>query len=84
MQDIPMTIYVDPTLDSDEYTFYNEIAQANPFRYRSYYFDTETGFYYLPARYYDPAIGRFKNKQKQCFYKHCSCEINIEIEGLRI
>ena len=40
------TIYVDPTLDSDEYTFYNEIAQANPFRYRSYYFDTETGFYY--------------------------------------
>ena len=46
-------------LDSDEYTFYNEIAQANPFRYRSYYFDTETGSYYLPARYYDPAIGRF-------------------------
>ena len=38
---------------------YYEIAQANPFRYRSYYFDTETGFYYLPARYYDPAIGRF-------------------------
>ena len=30
-------------LDSDEHTFYNEIAQANPFRYRSYYFDTETG-----------------------------------------
>ena len=52
-------IRINAPLDSDEYTFYNEIAQANPFRYRSYYFDTETGFYYLPARYYDPAICRF-------------------------
>ena len=52
-------IRINAPLDRDEYTVYNEIAQANPFRYRSYYFDTETGFYYLPARYYDPAIGRF-------------------------
>lgn len=35
------------------------IANANPFRYRSYYFDIETGWYYLQSRYYDPSIGRF-------------------------
>ena len=33
----------------------------NPFRYRSYYFDQETGLYYLNSRYYDPEIGRFIN-----------------------
>lgn len=36
-----------------------EIASLNPFRYRSYYYDTETGFYFLKTRYYDPEIGRF-------------------------
>ncbi|MBQ3011166.1 MAG: DNRLRE domain-containing protein, partial [Oscillospiraceae bacterium] len=33
----------------------------NPFRYRGYYYDTETGFYYLNSRYYDPQVGRFIN-----------------------
>ena len=33
----------------------------NPIRYRSYYYDTETGFYYLQSRYYDPTIKRFIN-----------------------
>lgn len=37
------------------------IAYANPLRYRDYYYDTETGFYYLQSRYYDPAICRFVN-----------------------
>ncbi|MBR1757709.1 MAG: RHS repeat-associated core domain-containing protein, partial [Lachnospiraceae bacterium] len=37
------------------------IAQANPIRYRGYYFDEETGFYYLRSRYYDPEICRFVN-----------------------
>ena len=31
----------------------------NPFRYRGYYYDTETGLYYLKSRYYDPEVGRF-------------------------
>ena len=35
------------------------IANANPFRYRGYYYDTETGFYYLNARYYNPDWCRF-------------------------
>ena len=30
-------------------------------RYRGYYYDTETGFYYLQSRYYDPANHRFIN-----------------------
>ena len=35
------------------------IAKANPFRYRGYYFDEESGFYFLNARYYNPAWRRF-------------------------
>jgi len=35
------------------------IANMNPFRYRSYYFDVETQLYYLQTRYYDATIGRF-------------------------
>lgn len=31
----------------------------NPFQYCGEYSDGETGFYYLRARFYDPAIGRF-------------------------
>ncbi|MBE6767674.1 MAG: RHS repeat-associated core domain-containing protein [Ruminococcaceae bacterium] len=38
-----------------------DIANINPFRYRGYYYDTETGLYYLQSRYYDPEIGRFIN-----------------------
>ncbi len=37
------------------------IANVNPLRYRGYYFDQETGFYYLHTRYYDPKVGRFIN-----------------------
>ncbi len=37
------------------------IGQNNPFRYRGYYYDKETGFYYLNSRYYDPTVGRFLN-----------------------
>ena len=35
------------------------IANINPIRYRGYYYDTETGYYYLQSRYYDPGLGRF-------------------------
>ena len=37
------------------------IGQMNPFRYRSYVYDDETGLYYLQSRYYDPITGRFLN-----------------------
>ncbi len=35
------------------------MAARNPLRYRGYYYDTETGMYYLPARYYQPRSARF-------------------------
>ena len=35
------------------------IGTINPFRYRSYYYDTETNWYYLNSRYYNPKLGRF-------------------------
>lgn len=35
------------------------LGELNPFRYRGYYYDTETKLYYLKTRYYDPEIGRF-------------------------
>lgn len=36
-----------------------EIAEINPLRYRGYYYDSETGYYYLQSRYYNPEWGRF-------------------------
>ena len=38
-----------------------DIGALNPLRYRGYYYDTETGFYFLQSRYYDPTVGRFIN-----------------------
>ena len=40
------------------------IGQLNPIRYRGYYYDTESGFYYLQSRYYDPTVRRFLNADK--------------------
>ena len=37
------------------------VGKLNPFRYRSYVYDEETGLYYLQSRYYDPLTGRFLN-----------------------
>ena len=42
-------------------SYANTLGVDNPIRYRSYYYDFETGFYYLNSRYYDPAIRRFIN-----------------------
>ena len=46
---------------TDISTAETHIANINPFRYRSYYYDTETEFYYLKSRYYDSKIGCFIN-----------------------
>ena len=39
----------------------NTIGYYNPFRYRGYVYDVETGLYYLRSRYYNPRWGRFIN-----------------------
>ena len=43
----------------NEITDTTNIGIINPFRYRSYYYDNETGLYYLNSRYYNPNWGRF-------------------------
>ena len=47
--------------DVDKTTDTNFVGYINPLRYRGYYYDSETGLYYLNARYYDPEVGRFIN-----------------------
>ena len=37
------------------------LGKVQPFRYRGYVFDEETGLYYLRSRYYNPRWGRFAN-----------------------
>jgi len=46
---------------TDQDTLANTIGGKNPLRYRGYYYDSETGFYYLKSRYYDPYVQRFIN-----------------------
>ena len=35
------------------------LGADQPFRYRGYIYDNETGWYYLKSRYYNPTVGRF-------------------------
>ena len=52
---------VTKTYDYDAYgnEYARDLGDENPFRYCGEYYDTETGFIYLRARYYDPMVGRF-------------------------
>ena len=43
----------------------NHIGNQNKIRYRGYYYDDESGFYYLQSRYYDPDIRRWINADGQ-------------------
>ncbi len=45
--------------NGNEITDPEHIGHLNPIRYRGYFYDEETGLYYLQTRYYDPTIGRF-------------------------
>ena len=47
--------------DGNEITSATHVGNLNPFRYRGYYYDAETGLYYLMSRYYDPVTHRFLN-----------------------
>lgn len=46
-------------------TWTGSLRAINPIRYRGYYYDTESGLYYLKSRYYDPQVGRFINADAQ-------------------
>ena len=47
--------------DGQDISDQNHIAILNPLRYRGYYYDAESGFYYVSSRYYDPTTRRFLN-----------------------
>ncbi|QGU96912.1 hypothetical protein GOM49_17830 [Clostridium bovifaecis] len=42
-------------------TLASTVGAKNPYRYRGYRYDSETGLYYLQSRYYNPEWGRFIN-----------------------
>ena len=49
------------------------IGLRNPFRYRGYMYDEESGLYYLQSRYYDPVTGRFVNADDALRTSMSSC-----------
>ena len=71
--------------DGTENTDEDFIGNVNPIRYRGYYYDVGTGFYYLQTRYYDPQTGRFLNMDGLEYleptevgglnlYSYCGCD----------
>ena len=62
-------------LSVNNYTADN-IGDLNPIRYRSYYYDVETGLYYLNSRYYDPETGRFINADTTDVLENAKYDIN--------
>ncbi len=54
--------------DGAAITSETHVARLNPYRYRGYYYDEETGFYYCGSRYYDPIVCRWLNADgRVCF-----------------
>ena len=53
------------------------VGSLNPFRYRGYYYDDETGMYYLITRYYNPEWGRFLNADNQVIVGNDLNGINV-------
>ena len=54
-----------------------DLAEINPLRYRGYYYDSETGFYYLQSRYYDPENHRFINADCIAKTEYLSISTNV-------
>ena len=59
--DIVVNYYYDAWGNVTQIIGNTALAQTNPLRYRSYYYDSETGYYHLKSRYYSPEVGRFLN-----------------------
>ena len=55
----------------------SNIGLINPFRYRSYYYDSETNLYYLNSRYYNPEWCRFINADTRIPFKSNVISTNI-------
>jgi len=53
-------------------TLANTVGVLNPFRYRGYYYDNETGMYYLQSRYYNPELSRFISADDPSYHQDYS------------
>jgi len=53
-----------------------DLANLNPFRYRSYYYDTDIQMYYLQSRYYDANVCRFINCDSVSFIGLTETEVS--------
>ena len=58
-------------------TLASTVGTINPMRYRDYYLDSETGYYYLQSRYYDPNICRFINADEPSVINHRASESQL-------
>jgi len=65
---ITVTTYDYDAFGNDRNTANALISDQNPFRYCGEYFDTATGTYFLRARWYDPATGRFTQQDSWAYY----------------
>ena len=69
------------------------VAQANPIRYRGYYYDEDTGLYYCSARYYSPKWRRFISPDDTAYLdpssvnglnQYCYCNrTTLILEGIK-
>ena len=60
------------------------LGKVQPFRYRGYVFDEETGLYYLRSRYYNPQWGRFVNADTivaNNLFLYCLNSPNVQIDS---
>ena len=55
------------------------IIAATNVAYRSYFYDFDTGLYYLRSRYYDPEIGRFINADDTAYLGYDSSPLSMNI-----
>ena len=52
------------------------LGNINPFKYHSYYYDLETGLYYINSRYYNPRFKRFINIDSSIItYYNMNCNL---------
>lgn len=69
----------DEEADVYELQVAQEIAAINIIAYRGYFYDSETGLYYLQSRYYDPEVGRFINADDTSFIGYDGTPISVNI-----
>lgn len=55
------------------------VAAMNSIMYRGYFYDFETGLYYLQLRYYDLETGRFINADDTAYIGYDSSPISTNI-----